>query len=188
MKRNLPTNAGFTLIETVIVTALSAIMLVALSILIYSFNTSYLYEQASSLSAKSARSVIREVESLTIPAYRVLQSYTFSGTAYSSSSTVLVLKIPSIDSFGSIIPNTYDYAVFYTSGTNAFRILEAGTGSSRVSGTLLLSETISALSFSYNAGDFTLVSAVTVDVQTSAQSHGHISNDRRREQLYLRNF
>jgi len=179
---------GFTLIETIIVIALSVSMLIVLSLLIRSFNNSYLYEQSSALSAESVRSIIREIESLTAVADHVLQSHVFSGTTYTSSSAVLILEIPSIDSSGTVISNTYDYAVFYTNGTNAYRILEANASSKRTSGTKQLSSTVSSLTFSYDNADFTLVQSVTVDVQTLSQSRGQDSVDHRNEQMYMRNF
>lgn len=179
---------GFTLIETMIVIALSAAMMGTLATLIYSFNTSYSYEQASALSAGSARSILREAESLTLSANHVLLSHSFSGTMYTSSSTVLVLEIPSIDSSGNSISGAYDYAVFYASGARAYRLLTANAASARAPGTKQLSNALSSITFSYNNADFTLVNTVTIDVQTSAQSKGQTNIDHRREQLYLRNF
>ena len=179
---------GFTIIETLIVIALSASMMGALSLLIYSFNSSYSYGQLSSISAMSIRSVMNEVELLTLSASNVLQSHTFQSTTYTSSSNVLVLEIPSIDSYGNIISNTYDYAVFYVDGTYAYRILEANTTSKRITGTKQLSDTISSLVFSYNNSDFTLVDTVTVDVQTTVHYKEQTSVDNRHEQMYLRNF
>jgi len=179
---------GFTLIETVIVIAISVSMLGALSMLIYSFNTSTSYEQTAALSAESARAVIREAEALTLVADHVLQSHTFSSTTYTSSSTALVLEIPSVDSSGATVTNAYDYAVFYMNGARLYRTLAANVASARVSGTKKLSDTVSSLTFSYNSADFTLVNTVAIDVQTSVQSRGNVSVDHRREQLYLRNF
>jgi len=179
---------GFTLIETVIVIALSASMFGVLSLLVRSFYVSYSYEQSAAISAESARSVIKEVESLTLVADKVLSSHVFSSATYDSSSNSLVLEIPSIDSSGAIVSGSYDYAAFYLQDTNAYRILEANAASSRASGTKKLSDTISSLTFSYNNADFALADAVTVDVQTLVQSRGQGSADHRSEQLYLRNF
>lgn len=181
-------NRGFTLIETVIVIALSVSTMVALGLLIYNFNRMSAYEQTSSQSSGSASALIREVESLAFPADAVLQMHMFSSATYSSSPTVLVLEIPSINSSGNVIANTFDYTVFYVVGTNAYRLLEADTLSTRVSGTKLLSSTVSALIFSYNSTDFTSVHTVTVDVQTQARVKQDILSDHRREQIRLRNY
>lgn len=179
---------AFTLVETLIVIAISTTMLIALCVLIYIFNTTASYEQTSLRSSSSASTVIREIEVLTLPASEVLQTHTFSGTAYTSTSTSLVLEIPSIDNFGNAIANTYDYAAFYVTGTNAYRLLQTNASSARVSGTKKLSSYIQSLTFTYNSGDFTQISIVTADVQTRATVKQNIISDRQREQIRLRNY
>ncbi|MHB8660896.1 MAG: prepilin-type N-terminal cleavage/methylation domain-containing protein [Minisyncoccota bacterium] len=179
---------GFTLIETIIVVALSASMMLALGILIYNFYTISAYNQAFAQSSGSANTFMRDVESLTLPADAVLSSHTFSDGTDTSSSTSLVLEIPSVDSSGDVIPNTFDYARFYLAGADAYRHLEADPSSSRVSGTKLLSSTVSALSFTYNNSDFTQVNAVTVDVQTQTQVKQDVLPDHLHEQIRLRNY
>lgn len=179
---------AFTLIETVIVIALSITMMIALGLLIFTFNKISSYEQASSASSGSASAVMREIESLVVPAHAVLQTHTFSGSTRTSSSTALVLEVPSYDSSGNVIANTYDYAAFYVTGTNAYRLLEANASSKRVSGTKQLSSTVSALTFTYSSSDFTKVSTTTVDVRTQAQVKQDIFTDHRREQIRLRNY
>jgi len=178
---------GFTLIETLIVLAISTIMLIALCVLIYTFNTASSYEQTSIQSSSSASAVIREIQALTLPASGVLQTHTFSGTAYTSTSTSLVLEIPSIDNSGNTIANTYDYAAFYVTGTNAYRLLQANASSARISGTKKLSSYIQSLTFTYNSSDFTQTSIVTADVQTRAMVKQNIISSRQREQVRLRN-
>jgi hypothetical protein len=178
---------GFSLVETVIVAGLSSAMMVALGCLIYNFNITSSYQKTFMQSSNSASTIMREVASLTIPASAVLQTRTFSGTPRSSSSTVLVLEIPSIDSSRNVIANTYDYVVFYVVGTNAYRLIEKNVLSTRLSGTKQLSSTVKSLTFTYNDADFTKVTTVTVDIQTQAQSKGETIPDRRSEQFRLRN-
>lgn len=178
---------AFTLIETMIVIAFGVCMMTALGVLIYNFNTISTYQKTFSQSSNSASALMREIEALIIPAKSVLQTHTFSSATYSSSSTVLVLEIPSVDNSGNVIANTYDYAVFYTTGADAYRVLEANAFSSRVSGIKKLSSTVSALIFTYNDVNFTNVHTVTADVQTEAQAKQETLSDHRREQIRLRN-
>lgn len=178
---------AFTLIETVIVIGLTAIMMTVLSLLIYTFNTSSSYEQTSMQSSVSASAIMREIESLTLPADAVLGAHAFPGGTYTSTTTSLVLEIPSIDSSGNIIAGAHDYAAFYSVGTNAYRLLQSNASSKRGSGTKQLSSTVSALTFTYSDADFAKVSTTTVDVQTQASVKGHIFSDHRREELRLRN-
>ncbi len=179
---------AFTLVETVIVVAIGAILMVALSYLILNFNAISSYEQLSATSSGSASTFLRELESLTLPADAVLAQHAFANATYTSTSTSLVLEIPSIDSSGNVIANTYDYAAFYVTGTNAYRLLEANALSARASGTKQLSSTVSALTFTYNATDFTQVNTVTVDIQTQAQTKQDMTYDHRHEQIRLRNL
>jgi len=163
-------------------------MMIALGSLIYSFNTISVYQQASMRSSSSASAVMRDIESLTLPANAVLQIYTFSGVTYTSSSTVLVLEIPSIDNSGNVIANTYDYAVFYSVDTNVYRLIEANALSNRSSSVKKLSSTVNTLSFVYdNDMDFTQISIVTVDIQTQTEAKQEIISDHMSEQIRLRN-
>jgi Tfp pilus assembly protein PilE len=178
---------GFTLIETVIVIAFSSIMMLTIAVLAYNFNKISVYETTSAKSSDSASALMREIESLTFPADAVLQTHTFSGSTRTSSSTALVLEIPSIDSSGNAISNTYDYAAFYSVGTNAYRLLEKNALSTRAPGTKLLSSTVNALTFSYDSADFTTTSVVTADIQTQASVKQMILSDHLHEQIRLRN-
>lgn len=179
---------GFSLIETLIVTAISTCMILTLSFVIYQLNGSVAYQQAVAQSSGSASMIMREIESLTVPADAVLETHTFPSATYTSSATTLVLEIPSIDSSGNVIANTYDYAAFYTVGTNAYRLLTANAASKRASGTKQLSSTVTSLTFTYNNTDFAQASAVTTDIQTQAHVKQNTLSDHRHEQVWLRNF
>lgn len=181
------TTRAFTLVETVIVVTVSAIMFTAISVLIYNLNKTSEYQQTVLQSSGSAGMLVKEVEALTLPADAVLQTHTFSGTVRTSTSTTLVLEIPSIDSSGNIVPNAHDYAAFYTTGTDAYRVLEANISSQRVSGTKKLSSTVNSLTFSYNNTDFTQVDTITVDAQMRAQVKQELVYDHRQQQVRLRN-
>lgn len=178
---------AFTLLETVIIIAISSIVLLAIGLLIFMFTKGSSYEQAALQSSNAASAVIREAQALITPAHAVVASRVFSGTTYTTSATVLILEIPSYDSSGNSIANTYDYAVFYTSGTNLYRILEANAASRRVSGTKKLSSTLQSLTFTYNNGDYSQATAVTIDIQTQAQVKQDVASDHRHEQITLRN-
>lgn len=179
---------AFSLIETVIVIAISTVMMLTLGFVIYQLNGSVAYEQTVAQSSGSASAIMREINSLTVPADAVLGAHIFPSATYTSSATALVLEIPSIDPSGNIIANTYDYAAFYTVGTNAYRLLAANTASKRSSGTKQLSSTVMSFTFAYNNTDFTKVSMVTTDVQTQAHVKQNTLSDHRSEQVWLRNF
>lgn len=178
---------GFTLIEIVIVIAVGSAMLIVLGVLIFNFNKTSTYQQALVQSSGSANALVREIKSLTLPANAVLETHTFSSATYTSATTSLVLRIPSTNSSGSVIANTYDYAAFYVVGTKAYRLLETNALSARASSTKLLSSTISTLTFTYNDASFPAVNTITVDIQTQASTTQEILTDQRTEQIRLRN-
>ena len=179
--------SAFTLIETVIVIALSASIVVALTFLLFTFNKASSYGKISSQSYASASTLLREIESLALPANAVLETHSFSGTTYTSTATSLVLELPSIDGSGNVITNAHDYVAFYAVGTNAYRLLEKDATSARVAGTVLLSSTLSAFSFAYDDADFVQVRTITVDIQTQAQVKEEVVTNHLSQQIRLRN-
>ena len=178
---------GFSLIEMVIVIAVGTAMLIVLGALIFNFNKTSIYQQTLVQSSGSANALLREIKSLALPANAVLETHTFSSATHTSTTTSLVLRIPSINGSGSVITNTYDYAAFYVAGTKAYRLLEANALSNRTSGTKLLSSTISTLTFTYNNVSFPAVNTITVDIRTQASTTQEMLTDRRIEQIRLRN-
>ncbi len=98
---------------------------------------------------------------------------TFGTTAYTSSSTTLILRIPSLDSSRNIITGVYDYIVFYRDPDNPTHInytLDAGTGSIRVSGTKTLTTNNASLTFRYNAQDLVSSNRISIALEQT-QSH-----------------
>lgn len=178
---------GLTLVETLIVAALGASMLVMLAFLMLQFNNSLSSEQTASKASGAASAVMRDMESLIVPADAVLQTHSFASGSYTSTTTSLVLEMPSIDSSGNVIASTYDYAAFYTTGANVYRVLEVNAASNRTSGTKLLSSNMLSLTFSYDTADVTKASLITIDLQIQAQVKQTILSDHRREQVRLRN-
>ena len=181
------TSHAFTLIETVIVIGIGTIMFIILSALIYNFHKTSEYQQTILQSSGSASAIVKEVEALTLPASAVLQTHIFSDATRTSTTTTLVLEIPSIDRSGNIVPNAYDYAAFYTTGTEAYRLLETHAASHRTPGRKKLSSTVSSLTFSYNNTDVTQTSIVTVDARMQAQAKQELIYDHRQQQIRLRN-
>ncbi len=179
---------GYSIIETVVVIAISVVALVALANIYVTFNALYGNQQIFLATAGSAGTVVNALEAAILPADQVLASYTFSGTPYASSATTLVLELPSVDASGDLIAGAKDYIVFYTSGTMLYRLTEAHAGSARASGRKQLSATVSAISFTYDNADMTKATSVTADVQTSAQFKQQTAQGHLTEQIYLRNL
>lgn len=180
-------NRGFTLIETVIMIAISVIAFTALANLFFIFNTLYGYEKAFTASAGSASAVMNAIEAAVLPSDAVLASHSFSGTTYASDSDTLVLSLPSIDAEGDLVEGVRDYVAFYASSTELYRRVEADAASTRPSGTTLLSTSLDSLSFTYDSAVFAEVTNVIVDIRTRGTFKNETVESTLREQLYLRN-
>ncbi|MEK7604355.1 MAG: hypothetical protein AAB442_00965 [Patescibacteria group bacterium] len=178
---------GFSLLESVFLVSLTAIALLALVNLFFIFTTTNGYQQAVIATEGSASRAFGAFEATILPASNVLASRAFSGTTYTSSATTLVLKVPSIDSSGVALIGTYDYVVFYVSGTTLYQLTELGSGSARTAGRRILSTAVNTLSFTYPNPDFTRVDAVTIDLQTRTTYKDQVVPGRQTGTFYLRN-
>lgn len=179
---------AFTLIETIIVVAITALMMLALANLFNNFNVLYAYQQTFVASANNAGSALNAIGAAVLPADHVIASHTFSGQLRSSGATTLVVELPTINSSGVVIPNAFDYIAFYLSGTDLYRVTDPNVSSIRASGTKKVASLISSLSFSYDNGDFTLVTYVSTNVTATLNARNGQVQTSLHEQFYLRNF
>lgn len=112
LKSQMSNECGLTLAEAVIALGITAIV-GALLLLIIVNSAGLFYKESSKVGqGVFANDALAKIKSSIKDSSAVVASYTFGSTTYTSSATQLVLKIPSIDSSGNIISNTFDYAVF----------------------------------------------------------------------------
>ncbi len=178
---------GFTLVETLIVVAVVAILGGAIASMWIGYNNFFAVEEAQVDAAGSAARVVSHVETAAMQASGVVASHTFSGTTITSTSTALVLQLPSIDSSGNIISNAYDYVAFYASSTDAYEATDPAAGSTRVAGTVALSDALQSLAFNYYAVPLTDATSTRIDISTSVSLLHGSATDHLAETVYLRN-
>ena len=99
---------GMTLIEVLIATAISGVLLAALANLFGTFNALYAYQNAFRDTAGASGTVLHGTEAAVLPANRILSTHDFAGTSYGSDAGTLVLELPSVDMGGAIVPGQYD--------------------------------------------------------------------------------
>lgn len=103
---------GITLSEAVIALGIASVVGALLLVIIVN-SAGLFYKQSSKveqgLGINDALGKIRESVK---ESSAVVASYTVGSTTYTSSATEIVLKIPSIDSAGNTISDTFDYFVF----------------------------------------------------------------------------
>ncbi len=179
---------GFTIIETVVVVAMLVLILVGMLALFTSHNKIYNYETALIKATGSARAAMNDISEDALQATRVVTSQTINSTAYTSGATTVIFQIPSFDSSGAPIANTYDYVAYALTGTTLVEDFQAGSGSIRVTHTKTLSTSVSALNITYDSATWASVKKVTVDLTTSEVYRGETITQHLVEQYKLRNF
>src|SRR5258708_5897960 len=143
---------GFSLME-VLVTMGVAIIAGSLLITLLVQNNNLLYTQTARVSQRlSINDTVALINESIRQASATATSYTVGSVQYTSGASTLVLTFPSIDTSGSVIPNTYDYVVLTKDSVNPAilrRILYPDATSSRSSENRVLSTALSTISFSY---------------------------------------
>ncbi len=140
---------GLTLIEALITLAIGTV--VAFALLVIMVNTGGLFYRESSKVTQglNINDGLSKIETSIKESSGVSTSFTSLGTTYTSSTTTLVLKVPSQDSTGSIIPNVFDYFIFFQD-TNKLRFkIFPDSQSSIKSMDQIFSTKVSSLLFQY---------------------------------------
>lgn len=179
---------GFTLVEVLITIALFVVLMFGISQLYIVYGRVIALQKSSIGVALGGSSIMDAVNTAASQADHVVATHTFSGTVYNSATTTAIFELPSVDSSGSIVANTYDYTVVYSSGTSAYRMTDAALGSSRISGKKQLTDALGGLSFTYDNAAFPSVGSVIVDATTTAVVRGQTTQTHLREHIYLRNL
>ena len=179
---------GFTFIEVVITVALFLILMLAVTQLYIMYGRVILSQQSSIAVALGGSSIMDATRNASLQAAQIVATHTFSGVEYVSGTTTALFELPAIDASGAIIDNAYDYIGISASSTSAYHIIDAASGSARVSGMKRLTDVLDALSFAYDNPSFPLVTNITVDATTSATVRGETIQTHLRESVYLRNL
>jgi hypothetical protein len=182
------TKQAFTLIETVIVIAITTMMMLAIAVLYINFNLLYTYQQTFVATTRAAGSAVNAIGAVTLPADQVLASHAFASGTISSGATALVLELPTIDSSGNTVVGKYDYIALYLTGTDLYRKIEADATSSRTSSTKRVATLVNSLTFTYDNADFTKVTKVDTDVITQLNARQGPIQTHLHQQFYLRNI
>ncbi len=177
--------------ETMVVVAIMSLLLLIIT-QIFALNYRIL-EQQSARSDNETGAILaaRAISQATRGADSVLASYTIGGTLYTSSSTVLVVKMPAINASGNVIENAFDYTAFYRDPLkNTFikAATQADANSIRRSGTRLMTAYNQTLIFRYNEPDITKANRVSMYLVNSQTKRGQTFTTRGWTSIFLRNF
>lgn len=140
---------GLTLIEVLIAMMIATAVGILLLVIIVN-SAGIFYKQSSKLQeGLNINDTLDKVRESVKQSNAVVASFTAGGTTYTSSGTQIVLKIPSINSLGNIIDQTFDYIVFFQDQTKLRYKLFPDTQSSRKSQNQILSTSADSLTFKY---------------------------------------
>lgn len=160
-------NSGVTIFEVIVAFSLMSVVIIILAdvFIMHSkiFNTSSGKAEVQFQSVSMADVMGKYIRL----ADSVVEEYVIGGESYETSSSELVLKMPSIDASDNIIADTWDYIAFYRDETDVakfFYEMEADPASSRVSIKKILSDYVSGLNFIYDNAIIGDIGAVSIEV------------------------
>ena len=184
-------NRGITLIETMIGLAISALLVVILSYcLVIVLRLNEAQKTVSALTSSTDRGIYR-ISSSIQQSSQILSDAVISGTTHTTSSSALVLKIPTVNSSGQIISGSYDTVVYRRNPSDLSELQEitdAEVGSARFDGTHLIARFVTNLLFRYNNSDYSSASTATVFLKTGTTVRGVLKESANQTTVRLRNL
>jgi prepilin-type N-terminal cleavage/methylation domain-containing protein len=159
--------AGFTLMEIIVVLALMTILLIGL-LSLYDWHAKiYSLEQGDIRATSSARTALNNMSLYLAQATSVMSFRAVNGVTYTSDADTMVIEMPTLGSTGNYIANTYDYVVYYIDNGKLYELDDFDASSVRPETTKQLAEGVQTFILTYNDDDPTLATTVEIDLQTS---------------------
>lgn len=144
---------GFTLVELLISLSI-AVIIGGLLMAIIVNSAGLFYKESSKLNAGlNINDTLAQLRKNIREASGIVSSYTSGLEYYSSGVGQIILKVSSIDQSNNIIPNTFDYFVFYIDQNNLHFKIFPDSQSLRKSRDQIFSTSVDSLVFNYFNGD-----------------------------------
>ncbi len=175
---------GFTLIEVIVVVAISAICFGVLVDLFIGHNRLYKSTTAEINVTSDGRIATEDVSSYIRQASRTLPSY----SSYTAGPQVLILQVQSINSSDQLIAGTYDHVVFYLSGSDLLRQVFPNAASARPAQTKRIAASVNSMAFTYNNADYSLVTNVAIDITLQETAGAQTRSNTVSAKARLRNY
>ncbi len=182
---------GLSLMEAM---AVIGIMMVVLLIVIQIFILNYqIFSSQTKKVDNEAGAIIaaKTVSQMTRGAISIEPSRVFGSNTITSSSTALVLKLPSVDVDNNILVNTFDYVAFYrddTETTKIFTVTDADPLSTRIDSTRLITAYNQTFVFRYNDPNIVQANRVSLYVQNQQTGRDTILKTRGWTSIFMRNY
>ena len=186
---------GLTLVELLVVLALSALIILALVTLYTSGQRYFINQDAQAKVLREGRYVLDWIARDIKEGIQVVQTW----NGYTTSTNCLILQVPAVDGTGLIIDvaNEFDYIIYRQKPEDPKRlerILDAKDGvSARIDSTRQLAERVDAFSLSYEGvdlssiGDLTTVFSIDIALTTRQNRYGRDFQETLNTVVKLRN-
>lgn len=178
IKRRTGPSRGATLMELLIVIAISALIVLALLSLYSAGQRYFVTQSAKADTIEDSRHPLTWITRDIRGAVQVVSAY----DAYSTSANSLILKVPSIDESGDIIDvdNYFDYIVYRRNPEtpdNLERIIDADDASARMDRTKILADNVDSFTLSFFDSDgadasATVSESATISISLTSRKDG----------------
>ena len=191
--RRLPTTPderGFSLMEALTVIGIMTIILVMVTQIFAVSYDVYVKQSARAENETGAILAARTLTDMTRGADSVLASKVIAGTTYTTSASVVVLRIPTVNTAGAVVAGTYDSVAVYRDATNTGEIwsdTESGAGSRRTAGKKRLTSGNLIMTFRYDAEDVTKANRVQAYLVNQRTARSTVVTTKGWTAIFLRN-
>lgn len=174
----------------VVIGVMTVVLMVVTQMFILNYN---IFENQSSRSTNETGAIlaVKDVSQMTRGALNIEASHVFGSDTRTSSSSALVLRLPTVNATGSLITDSFDYVAFYADPADQTRIMsdtDAADGSYRLDGTRLITAHNQAMIFRYNAPVLTDADRVSLYVVNSQTQRDVTVVSRGWTSIFLRNL
>lgn len=185
--------SGFTLVEMIITIAITAIVGVALLVILVNSMGLQTAQSNRVMQGLGINDSLSDISNWVRRASVVAEGYPTTPYTYTSGESVLVLKIPSIDASDNVVDDVYDYVVFVVEDAKLKEKLFPDNLSSRKPVNKILTNNIASVVFSYqNATGQTVTpsaaSVITATINLSQKSTYTNETNSGTSTMRLRNF
>jgi hypothetical protein len=178
---------GLTLIEVVISIGIGIVLMITLLNLFDWHQKIYTQQVATVRATGAARTILYNMSQDVAQANSVEASHVFGSTTYTSGTNTVVLKLPAVNSSGSVISAVYDYVAYYLSNGKVYQVNDPGTGSIRLRNAKLMGENVQTFALTYNTATPATASIVSIDLQTYIATRLSHVTVHVADTIYLRN-
>jgi Tfp pilus assembly protein PilW len=166
---------GITLLELAVSVAIGSVVFMILGAIFIAQGRYFAIEDAIAETQYNGFQALDVTGLFASSAKRVMSSQVVRGTNYSSTSTLVVLELPSIDAAGALVNNSFDYVAIGQDPADASKFmydLDAATGTARTDGKFVKALLVDTVIFRYNAVVPAGATAIELYVRAAKDARG----------------